>query len=175
MRGVLVAVVVLAVPVAVPVAGPVAGQERVAVPVGDILACAEALNCRNMKRSALNWYDQVNIPVVTFSEDGQSFALRRGRDGLSVWLSLKGESRPSRLLTIGDDGRVVSAEQFVAHTGRWPRQLTREESAKRNQDTRALLPARPPRRDAIGEEFRPFWQTEADRALAAIRRQVARN
>jgi hypothetical protein len=32
----------------------------------------------------------------------------------------------------------------------------------------------PDGRRPIGEEFRPFWQEEADRALAAIRRQLVK-
>jgi hypothetical protein len=151
-----------------------AAQNKPTVTVAGIEACAKALNCKNMKQSSLSWYDQVDIRVVEFSEEGQKYALAAGQRGLSIWIALKSESRPSRVLSVDVDGKVVSASQFALPPGgRWPRQLTPEESAKLNKDRRALIPAMG-NRGPIGEEYRAAWQDEADRALAAIHRQLAK-
>ena len=129
-----------------------------------------------MQRSSVNWYDQVGIPVVEFTDEGYRYWLRNNpRDnGLSIWIAMKGESRASRLFTVGGDGKVIRGELFVVPAGGgWPRRLTPEEQAKWYADAKILAPASQIRA-AAGEEFRTFWQELADQAIAAIRRTVSK-
>jgi hypothetical protein len=163
--------VAIALTAAAPLA-PARAQDKPPVTIAEIDACARAFSCPNMKRSALNWYDQVGIPVVAFSDEEQTFALSSGRNGLAIWVTLKGESRPSRYLSVDLDGRVVSAEMFAPGNPR-PGRLTPEQTARWRKDARALIPAIGSW-EPVGEEFRPFWQEQAAAALAAIRRQLAR-
>ena len=134
------------------------------------------MNCKNMRSSGLNWYDQVNIPVVEFSEDGFRYGLRNNpkQEGLSIWITMKGESRPSRLLMVGADGKAISAELFfVPPGGGWPRRLTPEERDQWYKDAKVLSPPMGTR-GAVGEEYRTFWQELADQALGAIKRTVSK-
>ena len=152
------------------VAAILAAQDKSPTPVGKIFTCMQASNCPNTKKSAVTWYDVVGISVVEFVENGQTYSLASGREqSISIWITLQKESRPSRLITIGTDGKVISAELSTPTPGRVaPHRLTREQSAQWRLDMRALSPL------TGGEEFRTFWQDQADGALAAIARVMAR-
>jgi hypothetical protein len=157
-------------------------QEPPAIPVTRIVECLQAGNCRNMKPGQVNWYDQIGIPVMQFTEDGVTYALS-GRGGLTLWVTLKGEARPSRHISIADDGQVSSAHLglVVSSDGldnyraiRYPRSMTPAESdafwkERRSYRAVGLRDGKPQ-----NEEFRELWQKEADAALAAIRRQIGR-
>ena len=147
--------------------------EQATVTVGAVIDCVKAGTCRGMKAGSVNWFDQVNIPVFTFAEGEYTYALRAGRDGsLSIWITPPGSRVPNSLLSVGLDGKVLSGELGPQPGDRAPQRMTPEESEKWRQAHRAFF-VRRGSNEVVGEEHRPYWETEATRALAAIRRQFA--
>lgn len=155
---------------------PAAAQEKAQVPFGDILACAKAASCRNMKSSTINWYDQVGIAVVTFGDRGWEYGLRSTGTRLSVWLTVPGSGAPSRLLSLDASGQLVSGELGPLPEESGPHPMTPDEFAAWRQKHKVFNAGvdRPPAAGVQGAEFKPFWQQLADQALAAIRRQISK-
>ena len=159
---------------------PVLAQDTPAVPFDQIVACVRVTNCKNMKVSSLNWYDQVGIPVMTFNDGGWTYALRSAAprasgppESLGIWLTPPGESRPSRLLTLDMTGQLVGGELGPLPGDAAPQRMTSEEFAAWRQLHKVFQsPARTPRGEAYGNEFKPFWQELADQALAAVVRAI---
>jgi len=157
-------------------------QEKPAISFDAILACVKAGNCRNMTPGRLNWFDQVNIPVIGFTDDSGAYGLALSRrDGsLSIWITPPGETRPSRLLSVLPEDTVLNGE-LGPMTGDIPppMRMSPEETAQSRIKHKAFLS---PKKGMVlggkvvewGEEFRPFWETQTSQALAAIRRQISK-
>jgi hypothetical protein len=148
-------------------------QDKPPVPFDAVLACVTVQKCANMKASGIHWFDQVNIPVVTFKDGDYAYALRASRDGISIWITPPNWSRPEGLVTIGSDEKVVSGELGPQPGDRGPQRMTPQEFEQWRKVHR-VFSTRGPGGDVWGEENRAYWQGEADRALAAIRRQLAK-
>ena len=90
-------------------------------------------------------------------------------------LTLPGDARPSRLLTLDVAGRLLSAELGPLPGDRAPQRMSAEESAAWRRAHKVYQSAEHPvaRGAGTGEEFKPFWQPQAEQALAAIRRQMS--
>ena len=152
-------------------------QTKPEVPVSAIIACAGAMNCKNMKSSSLNWFDQVGIPVLAFNDASGGYAIRTSRDGgLSIWITEAGQGRPSQLVTLRENGEVWSGELGPQPGERGPSRMTPEEFAKWQQVHKVFTSRdrRPPDWKGYTEEFLPFWQEQAAKALAAIRRTIGK-
>jgi len=153
-------------------------QEKPAISFDAILACVKAGNCRNMTPGRLNWFDQVNIPVIDFRDDSGAYGLAISRlDGaLSIWITPPGETKPSRLLSVWPEDTVLSAELGPMPGDTSPTQRkTPEETAQSRLKHKAFLSPKLNRPfGSWGEEFRPFWEAQAAQALAAIRRQMSK-
>lgn len=139
-----------------------------------IVACVSDGNCRNARAGSVNWFDQINIPVIEFRDSDSVFAVRllpSGR-GLSIWITPAGERRPQRLVSVGAFGQVTSGELGPQPGTRNPQiRMTPEQSDAWRKAHRVYMVV-PTRGQVVGEENRTYWEEEADSALAAIRRQL---
>jgi len=141
----------------------------------DIVACADARTCKNMQPETTNWYDVVRIPVLTFTDGESGFSIAAPRTGgLSVWIRMPGESRPSRLLTLSADNHILSAELGPMPGDSSPRQRTPAETEAWRSNHKAYSSGESSSRAPVGQEFKAFWEEQAKQAMAAIRRQMAK-
>ena len=90
---------------------------------------------------------------------------------LAIMMTAPGETRPSRLLTLDSSGQLVQASLSRPTGEPATFQVTPEElEASWKSRKTFVAESRWPRGGTLGEEFKPFWQEQADQALAAIRR-----
>ena len=153
------------------------GQDKPAAALKQIVDCVRAGACPNMTPAQIHWYDSVNIPVLTFKDGDSGFSIAASRQGgLSVWMTMPGESRPSRLLALSADDHVLSAELGPMPGDRSPQvRMTpaemetwaRPHKAFNAGESTSHMPA-------SGQEFKAFGDEQAKQAMAAIRRQVGR-
>jgi hypothetical protein len=156
-----------------------AGAQQPTPPFGDIVACARALNCKNMQASTTHWYYVVNIPVLTFKDGDAGYALAASTPGsvdLAIWITLQGEVRPSRHFTVDPGEHVLVAELgWVPGDCLPPCNLTAaEQEVSRRAHKAYLAPGQMTRIPGWGEEFKPFWEEQTKQAMAAIRRQIGK-
>ena len=152
-----------------------ASQEKPAtpaVPFDAIVACVKAGNCRNMTPGRLNWFDQVNIPVIGFKDDsgGYGLAISRLDGALSIWITPPGETKPSRLLSVWPEDTVLTGELGPMPGDLSPTQRrSPEEIAQSRLKHKAFLSPKLNRPfGSWGEEFRTFWEDQAAKALARL-------
>jgi len=137
---------------------------------------ARAGACKNMSRATINWFDVIGIPVLTFSDNGWSFAMqlepagRSGAERLTFVVTRPDERRPTERLSVDVNGRLVRGELGPQPGERVPSRESYE-TWSRNHKVFAEA-AWHPSGQLVGDEFRPFWQALADRALAAAARVI---
>lgn len=152
------------------IAAPVGlAQSPVTVSYDEIVACAKAINCRNMTTSRITFSDAI-AEGSTFTLDGTTYQLHVSRIGLEIIMTLRGESTSSRLVTIGPQEQVISAS--LRGDGARSIRRTPEEQAAWERDLKRYSNGE--RSPMKGEEFRSYWQDLARSAMSAIRKQIAK-
>ena len=158
------------------------GQDKPAVPFGDIVSCVRAGACKNMTAGTINWFDVVRIPVLTFKDDGWTYALRYDPERptglpatLAIFLTPPNETQPTQSVTLDLKGELVRGSLG-------PQPGERVPADTRNGGLQASLLLHKnfaaagwyPSGEVIGAEFKPMWQKSADQGLAAIARVLTR-
>ena len=157
-----------------------AGQEKSAspVPFAQILACVTASNCKNMTRGRVQWADMGGSGLV-FEDGGWKYglALSGAKDkprNLTILLTPPGEKSPAQHLTLDATGQLLSGE-LRFEPGTKPAYSAEERDARRKaRKAFSAVDWGYPGGEPHGDEFKPFWQKQADQALAAIRRTVSK-
>lgn len=152
------------------VAAPVGLAQRPAtVSYDEVVACAKAINCRNMTTSRITFSDAI-ADGSTSTLDGTTYQLHVSRIGLEIIMTLPGESKSSRLVTIGPQEQVISAS--LRGDGARLTRRTPEEQAAWERDLKRYSNGE--RSPIKGEEFRSYWEDLARSAMSAIRKQIAK-
>ena len=125
--------------------------------------------------STTSWADMGGIPVLVFKDDQDSLALS-SRDGeLTIFVIKAGERRPSRMISVAAKGHVVSAQLGPQPGENFPMRMTPEQTTEWRKLRKSYRSAeKASQLGTWGEEFKAGWQLEADQALAAIARVMAR-
>jgi hypothetical protein len=152
------------------------------VPFKDIIACVQAANCKNMTPARVSVWADVGPPMgMVFHDNGWKYELSlSGRVGqprdLSIMTTAPGETRPGQLITIDADGKVVDAAlaRLPGEPAAAGRRAPGEIEAEWKRRKSFVAEPRWSRGGTLGEEFREFWEKQADQALAAIARALNR-
>jgi len=154
----------------------VSAQDKSTTPVSDIFDCVRQKTCKNATPSTTVWADMGGISVQTFTDGKSSYALAIARDGsLNIYVTLPGETKAGRLINLGGNGRVLSAELGRQPGENFPMQKTPEQTAQQRELRKAYRSSEKASAGTWGEQHKSFWQEQADAAVAAIRRQMARS
>lgn len=151
---------------------PRSAQNEPVVPFEEVVACAAAGTCRNLKPGVLGWFDSVGNRVNQFSRDGFTYSVAAAGSLLRVWIALPGEARATRLLTLGAGGRLLRAEMGPIPGEGGPRRMSADELESWRRAHKVYVAADAPGSGWVGgDEFFPFWQEQSARAWNAIQRQ----
>jgi len=152
-------------------------QAKPAAPLADIVACVKASACKNAKPSTMSWADMGGIAVQVFTDGQSTYALALSRDdSLNIWVTNGAEQRAGRLIILGSHGRVTDAELGRQPGESFPMRMTPEQRAQWRELRKAYSTGNPSIAGLgpVGEKYKTYWQEQADTALAAIRRQLAK-
>ena len=144
-------------------------------PITNLIECVTAKSCKNGVESTVNWADFA-APVVLFKNAESSFSVRsNSKGGLSIWITPAGSSRPSRLIAVDNNGLLLSAELGPQPGEKFPMRMTPEQTAEKRKLRQAYhVGQESPKIETFGGEHKAMWQKQADEALAAIARIMAR-